>query len=216
MAGYIKEELNIREVVTTSDEERCGVKWSLGADYATLGRKLRKDLGKVKNALPSVPSADAKRYLETGKLNVAGVELVAGDLTGKLYVDLPPSAEGGAVYDSTTDTEVVILVDTLVRPDFVNESLAREIVNRVQKGRKEAGLQATDDIDVYVKPETPEGSAAFQELFEKKAEVVTRTIKRVPQMAEALPADAPVFWQSPEDTPVEVGDHKAWLVFVKH
>lgn len=216
LSGYIQEELNIRTVVCTSDEDRCGVRWQLFADYGVLGRKLRKDMPKVKNALPNVSSSDAKAYLETGKINVAGVELGPGDLTGALYVDSPKSLDGEATYESNTDREVVVLLDTLVRPDFVAESLTREFVNRVQKARKEAKLQATDDIDVYIQTEALEGSQAFAELFKTKEDVIVRTLKRVPQELSSMPAGSVVYWESQKDAPLEIGEHKVWLTFVKH
>ena len=41
---------------------------------------MRKDLGRVKNALPKVSSDEIKAYIDTGKLTVDGIELVEGDL----------------------------------------------------------------------------------------------------------------------------------------
>ena len=63
------------------------------ADWAVLGRKLRKDLARVKNALPKVTSDEVKAYVQTGKLVVDGIELVEGDLTVQRYIELPETAE---------------------------------------------------------------------------------------------------------------------------
>ena len=41
---YLQSELNVRDVVFTSDESLAGVKYRAVADWAVLGRKLRKDL----------------------------------------------------------------------------------------------------------------------------------------------------------------------------
>lgn len=192
------------------------MRWRLQADFGVLGKKLRKDMPKVRNGLSSVSSEDAKKYLETGHINVAGVELGPGDLTGSLYVDLPASSANGAQYDSNTDREVVVLMDTLVREDFVAEALARELVNRVQKARKEAKLLATDDIDVYISADEASSLQAFSDLFKSKEDIIVRTLKRVPQQLSSMPAGSTVYWESPRDAPVEIGEHKAWLTFVKH
>ena len=57
---YIESELNVRDVVFSSDETLSGVQYKAVADWPVLGRKLRKDLGRVRNALPNVPSDAVK------------------------------------------------------------------------------------------------------------------------------------------------------------
>lgn len=42
---------------------------------------------------------------------------------------------------------------------LVEEGMAREIINRVQKLRKNAGLVATDSVDIYLQPLTNGRSA---------------------------------------------------------
>ena len=90
---YIEQELNVRTVVFTSDEQKCGIKYKATADYATLGKKLRKDIGRVKKGLPLLSSEQVKDYVETGKILVDGIELVKGDLTATRYVELQPQAQ---------------------------------------------------------------------------------------------------------------------------
>jgi isoleucyl-tRNA synthetase len=174
---YIQSELNVRDVVFTTDEAACGIGYRAVADWGTLGRKLRKDLGRVKNALPNVSSTDVKAYIDSGKLTVDGIELVTGDLTVQRYLDLPPASEGQ--YATHTDNDVVVRLDIQVHPELMGEWLAREVINRVQKLRKKAGLQATDDLHVYYCFE--EGSGAeLQGALKEHAEVIQKTIRSVP------------------------------------
>ena len=53
---------------------------------------------------------------------------------------------------------------SLCRSDdsLVEEGMAREIINRVQKLRKNAGLVATDSVDIYLRPLTNGKSAGRQ------------------------------------------------------
>jgi isoleucyl-tRNA synthetase len=61
----------------------------------------------------------------------------------------------------------------------MGEWLAREVINRVQKLRKKAGLQATDDLNVYYCFE--EGSGAeLQDALKVHTEVIQKTIRSVP------------------------------------
>lgn len=215
---YIEEELNIRTVSLSNDETACGVKWKVDADWRVLGKKLGKAMPKLKKALPSVTSAEVKSYVETGKITIDGIDLVAGDLTTQRYVELPAGANGlddvdAAQYTSGSDDDVVILLDIRVRPDFVQEALAREIVNRVQRARKRAGCQATDDMEVYMAFEDAEGKEQLGAVLKEKAEVISRVLKRVPQDDAERNKERKVFWQDSEDQ--EVSGSKFKLVLLE-
>ncbi|KAG6842135.1 Isoleucine--tRNA ligase, cytoplasmic [Blastosporella zonata] len=174
---YITSELNVRDVIFSSDESLSGVRYRAVADWAVLGRKLRKDLGRVKNALPNVPSDAVREYVSTGKISVDGIELVAGDLTVQRYLELPSSAEGQ--YATHTDNEVVVRLDIQVHPDLQAEWLARELTNRVQKLRKKAGLQATDDVHVFYRFEAGEGAELLAAL-EQHTDIIRKTVGSLP------------------------------------
>jgi len=174
---YIQSELNVRDVVFTSDEAQSGVRYRAVADWGVLGRKLRKDLGKVKAALPALTSEEVKLYTETGKVTVAGIELITGDLTVQRYIELP---EGQAQqYATHTDNDVVVRLDVIVHPELMAEWLAREMINRVQKLRKKAGLQATDDVDVFYKFEGESGKELL-EAMDKHRDMLEKAFRTVP------------------------------------
>ncbi|KAK7472709.1 isoleucine--tRNA ligase [Stygiomarasmius scandens] len=174
---YIESELNVRDVVFSSDETLSGVRYRAVADWAVLGKKLRKDLGRVKNALPSVASDQVKEYLSTGQITVDGIQLVEGDLTVQRYLELPPSDVGQ--YGTHTDNDVVVRLDIQVHADLQGEWLARELTNRVQKLRKKAGLQATDDIDIYYSFEEGTGTELLDAMREY-SEMIRKTVGNVP------------------------------------
>ncbi|RDB24889.1 Isoleucine--tRNA ligase, cytoplasmic [Hypsizygus marmoreus] len=185
---YISSELNVRDVIFSSDEALSGVRYRAVADWAVLGRKLRKDLARVKNALPNVSSDAVREYVNTGKINVDGIELVAGDLTVQRYLELPPSAEGQ--FATHTDNDVVVRLDIQVHPDLEAEWLARELTNRVQKLRKKAGLQATDDVHIFYRFEDGSGTELLLAL-EQHTHIIRKTVG-------SLPAD--VKHRKPEST----------------
>ncbi|SCU87254.1 LAMI_0D05336g1_1 [Lachancea mirantina] len=145
LKGYIIEELNVRDLIITSDEAAYGVVYQALADWPVLGKKLKKDAKKVKDALPSVSSEQVKQYLETGKIEVAGIPLVKGDLAVSRAL---PGDKVGEGLESRTDQDVLIILDTKIYDDLKTEGLARELINRIQKLRKKCGLEATDDVSV--------------------------------------------------------------------
>ncbi|KAI0302614.1 isoleucine-tRNA ligase [Russula brevipes] len=173
---YIQSELNVRDVVVTSEETTAGVRYRAVADWAVLGRKLRSNLGKVKSALPGLTSDDVRSYTQTGRVTVAGIELVEGDLVVQRYIEVP---EGEGSYATHTDNNVVVRLDIQVHPELAREWLARELISRVQKLRKKAGLQATDDVEVYYRFEEGAG-AELRDAMREHAEVIERTVRSVP------------------------------------
>lgn len=174
---YIESELNVRDVVFSSDETLSGVRYRVAADWAVLGRKLRKDLGRVRNALPKVSSDEVKGYISSGKITVDGIELVDGDLAVQRYLEVPPSSEGQ--FATNTDNDVVIRLDIQIHAHLQGEWLARELTNRVQKLRKKAGLQATDDVDVFYRFE--EGSGAdLITAIQGNTDIIKKTVGSLP------------------------------------
>ena len=172
LKAYIVEELNVRDVIITDDEEAYNVEYKAVADWPVLGKKLKKDAKIVKAGLPKVSSDEVKGYLATGKLTVDGIDLVAGDLN--VIRDLPESAvQSGR--ETRTDNDVLIILDTNVYDELKTEGLAREIINRIQKLRKKAGLEATDDV--LVQYELVKDTMDFEKVLEEHSTMVSKTCR---------------------------------------
>jgi isoleucyl-tRNA synthetase len=184
---YLETQLNVRGVLFTSDEEKTGIRFKATADWPSLGKKLRKDLARVKSGLPNLTSNDVKTYVETGTIEINGIKLEKGDLVVGRYVDLPEE-QGWA---TNTDGDVVVLLDTKTYPELEAEGLAREFINRCQRLRKEAGLQATDDVDVFYEFEPGTGTDILAAII-THAETVTKTVRSAPADVVKRPPNTPV------------------------
>lgn len=174
---YIESELNVRDIIFSSDEALSGVHYRAVADWGVLGKKLRKDIGRVKKGLADVSSERVKEYISTGKMDVDGIALVEGDLTVQRYLELPSSEVGQ--YGTHTDNDVVVRLDIQIHADLQGEWLARELTNRIQKLRKKAGLQATDDVEVYYSLEDQSG-ADLLSAIKQYADLIHKTVGNVP------------------------------------
>jgi isoleucyl-tRNA synthetase len=142
---YVAAELNVVNITYTSDEASIGIEYKATADWPTLGKKLRKDIGKVKAALPSLSSKACKDFISTGKIQVDGVDLITGDLVVSRYV----SMSNDTTHESASDLDVIILLDIRRHADLEDMALLRNLSSRVNKLRKEAGLRATDKVDIW-------------------------------------------------------------------
>lgn len=64
---------------------------------------------------------------------------------------MPDGANADEV-DANGDGEVLAVLDLGTDESLVEAGLAREVINRVQKLRKKAGLVASDVVDVFLSP----------------------------------------------------------------
>ena len=84
------------------------------------------------------------------------------------------------LFRSHTDNDVVVRLDIQVHDGLMGQWLARELINRVQKLRKKAGLQATDDVFVFHRFEKGEGEDILRAM-EEHGEVIQRTVRATPR-----------------------------------
>ncbi|KAK6203262.1 tRNA synthetases class I-domain-containing protein [Scheffersomyces amazonensis] len=171
LKDYITEELNVKNIIITSDEAKYGVEYTAVADWPVLGKKLKKDAKRVKAALPNVSSSDVQKFAETGKLTVDGIDLITEDL--QVQRGLPADKTAGG-FESRSQQDVLILLDVNLYPELANEGLARELINRIQRLRKKAGLNTTDEIKVEYK--LVKDTINFKELLDE--EILLKATKR--------------------------------------
>ena len=143
LEGYVLEELNVRDLILTTDEKSYGVEYSVQADVKNLGIKFKKDAAKIRKALPSLTGDQIHAFLESGKLTVEGHELLAEDLRVNRGLKKSPETEN---YEPGIEGQVMVLLDSFAYPELAQEGLMREVLNRVQRLRKRAGLIPTDDV----------------------------------------------------------------------
>lgn len=175
--SYITAELNVVSITYTSDESAVGIKYRASADYSVLGRKLRKDIGKVRTGIPALDSSACKAFLADKRVQVNGVELVDGDLFIARYVE--QSEEDKKAFESDTDGDVIVLLDIRMYAELEGQSLIRSLTARVNKLRKEAGLKPVDKVDVVY--EFDEGAEdALRGAIPGNEEMLEKAIGTVP------------------------------------
>lgn len=171
LSGYIVDELNIREIIFTDDEEKYGVQYSAYADWPKLGKRLRQNMPKVKEGLKQVTSEEVKEFVKTGNITVAAIELGREDLQVMRGLD----ALHLQSYDFSSDKDVFVILDTAIHPELEEEGLIREIINRVQRLRKKAGLLATDSVKILY--EVVEDEGFLSAAIEKHQESLRKSLK---------------------------------------
>jgi len=175
LEGYITEELNIRDLVLSSDEAKYDVQYSVSADWPVLGKKLKKDVQKVKKALPGLTSEQVRQFVLQKSMVVDGITLEEGDLVVKRGLKDDESSKN---LETNTDDDVLTILDAEIYPELADEGLAREIINRVQRLRKKAGLQPTDDVKMEYKVLSDPENIGLESAFTGQSQVIEKALRR--------------------------------------
>ena len=175
LEGEICEELNVHELLLTSDEAKHEVQYSLTADWPVLGKRLKKDGQKVKKALPGLTNDDVRRFLCEKRILVEGIELEEEDLVVRRGLK---DKESSKMLETNSDNDVLTILDAAVYPELAKEGIAREVINRVQQLRKKAKLVPTDDIKMEYRVLSDPRDTGIEEVFETHSKAFEKALRR--------------------------------------
>jgi isoleucyl-tRNA synthetase len=145
LLAVLKEELNVKEVAFLRSAEDL-VTLQGRPNFRTLGPRFQKRTEEAASAIRALPP-QALRSLRSGE----AVEIQVGGQSFALSseeVEVVEAAAGGLVVQS--DGSFTAALDPDLDQDLLREGLARELVNRIQRLRKDSGLEITDRISLGV------------------------------------------------------------------
>ena len=138
-------EVNVKEVeVVASDTDL--VRLRAKPNFRSLGKRYGKRTPAVAAAAQGLGS-DALRGLEQGQTATLELE---GESVTFLPEDVVVEREVASDWLVGSDGPYVAALDPHLSPELRGEGLAREVVNRVQRLRKEAGYAYTDRIALWI------------------------------------------------------------------
>jgi isoleucyl-tRNA synthetase len=152
-------EVNVKSVqVVASDHDLVRLRGK--ANFRTLGKRYAKDTPKAAAAVTDL-GAEELQALERGEtVRAGGWELRPEDVT--------VTREVASDWLVQADGPYVVALDPALTEDLIQEGLAREVVNRVQRLRKEAGYEYTTRIELSITgaEEVVAATRAFQGFVE--------------------------------------------------
>lgn len=173
----VKSEVNIKEIQYLP-EDAGFIKKKIKPNYTLLGKKLGGKMKAVAAALATFSQDQIAKLEKEGSislqidnepliLQVNEVEIASEDIPGWMVAN--------------KDTLTVAL-DVTVTPELVSEGNARELVNRIQKIRKDSGYELTDRILVQVTEhqELKQSIAQFNNYI--CAEILADKLELVPEL----------------------------------
>ena len=147
-SDLIADELNVKEVVLVEDEAAIS-EVSYKPNFRALGPRFGKRMREAADFISSLTADQVRLLQEGGTLEAAGGSIGLGD------VEVQRREREDLVV--AVEENLAVGLDVHLTEELVAECGAREVVNRVQNMRKEAGLDVADRIRLWV-----EGSEALE------------------------------------------------------
>lgn len=143
--NLILSEVNVKELEFMAEDSAVLVK-NIKANFKALGPKYGKQMKAIAAAIAGFEQADINKLEKEGSysLNIEGVELsISTDDVIITSQDIP-----GLLV--TNNKGITVALDITLSDALIEEGIARELVNRIQNMRKDAGLDVTDRIQLSI------------------------------------------------------------------
>jgi isoleucyl-tRNA synthetase len=143
--AVVREELNVKAVTFLSSTQGI-VTLVARPNYRALGVRFRKETNDAAGAIRALPQEALQRHLsgEPVEFEVSGTaHVLEGD-----DVEVVQEASTGLLVKA--EGAYAVALDAELDDELVAEGLARELVNRIQRLRKDAGLDITDRVDLTI------------------------------------------------------------------
>lgn len=145
MLDLIRNEVNIKDIVWTGTGD-LQIQRKLRPQFRRLGPRYPTVIQKLGAALEQISAPQVQGFLDKGFL-----ELRVDDVNCVLEVeDLEVITLDIPGWQTASEGTLTVALDTSLSPSLVLEGTARELVNRVQKIRKDRGYELTDRIHLIL------------------------------------------------------------------
>ena len=141
----IRSEVNIKEIeYLEADNEFIHKK--IKPNFVLLGKKLGPKMKAVSQALAGFSQADISKLEKAGSIRLP----LAGESIEIALEEVEISSEDVPGWMVASKGPLTVALDVTVTPELEREGNARELVNRIQKIRKDQEFELTDRINVQI------------------------------------------------------------------
>jgi isoleucyl-tRNA synthetase len=194
MEDIVREELNVKEVVF-SDNEEALVEDQAKATFRVLGKELGKNMKAASAKIETLSRAEIQAILEGSRLSI-DIEGVPCELDAS-KLDIKRIEKTGLKV--VNEGSLTVALDTCITEELSREGDVRDLVRGVQNLRKESGLEVSDRIRLSL-----HGSARLKAAFEAWSDYIA---------AETLAVKTE--WRRQDgQSPIEAGG-ETWLAGIE-
>ncbi len=139
LENYIKSELNVKNVEYSQDENQF-INLFAKPNSPVLGKRFGKNFGSFRKAIEALDSHQLQLLQNNGILLLEGENFSLEDIL--IFREAKPGTQ------ALSNRFISIDMDCTLDAALISEGLAREVVNRIQKTRKDLGFNVTDRIHI--------------------------------------------------------------------
>ena len=142
----VKSEVNVKDIDYLQGDDNGFISKKIKPNYVALGKRLGPKMKAVAAALGNFTQADISKLEKEGSYSL----LIENEPVILQVTDTDISSEDIPGWMVANKGSLTVALDVTITPELVEEGNAREIVNRIQKIRKDNGYELTDRILVQL------------------------------------------------------------------
>jgi len=142
---YLQDQVKVKEVILSTDVS--SVRSKLVPNQKSLGQKLRGDRKKVVDVLEKLSHEEVRGFVEKKEIVIHGYTLTSEDASVQYIFQ-----GDGSNLIAEANSDMVVVLNTLITEELKEEFFVNQIVNYVQKLRKSSGVRKGDDIEIFYSP----------------------------------------------------------------
>ena len=168
VSDLIMAEVNVKEIVLLDDASGVLIK-QIKPNFKTLGPRFGKDMGLISKEIQSFTPDQINELDRQGALNIT----IAGNIVTLSLEDVEITSQDIEGWLVANANGITVALDITISEELKKEGIARELVNRIQNLRKEAGFDVTDKIKVSVQKNDKINQAILDNQEYIKSETLT-------------------------------------------
>ncbi len=189
VADLIKSEVNVKEIDLLTDASGILVK-QIKPNFKVLGPKYGQEMKLIAGAVAKLEQEDIQKIEQEGEISLP----IGNKSINLQFQDVEITSQDIEGWLVATSGSLTVALDVTIDENLRKEGIARELVNRIQNMRKDAGFDVTDKINVkilkdglvenavtsnlnYIKTETLTADLNFEDDLEKGTEIAFDEVK---------------------------------------
>ena len=153
LEGYVRDELNVREVRYSSDEGGY-IDLAAKPNFSLLGKRLGKNMRDYQKKIGAMTFEEISSFQQSGEIRIEE------EVFSLEEIEIFQKPKEGTA--TISNSFIAIELDCELTPELIKGGYAREVVNRIQRARKEQGYKVSDRVDVIYEAQGELGEAMFE------------------------------------------------------
>ena len=150
LEGYVRDELNVREVRYSSDEGGY-IDLAAKPNFSLLGKRLGKNMRDYQKKIGAMTFDEISSFQQSGEIRIEE------EVFSLEEIEIFQKPKEGTA--TISNSFIAIELDCELTPELIRGGYAREVVNRIQRARKEQGFKVSDRVDVIYEAQGELGEA---------------------------------------------------------